>query len=269
MTALSKHLTAYLPTTSAQVARLLIYQLTREPIETVGDWLTTDWGRARIKGRIGQRHADVMEIMQRTALQVHVKKDGCVNLLVDPHIIRKGLTTGKQRRRTSKRILAPLYSAQGLEALIDGLRDADVEWELKNGLRGGVTKIIKDREWAKVSAPDPLHPNQGRQLWKITLSSQWVALTGNIALWYDPTAIVRMNNGISQAIARLLLGHDRKKWYGQKLALEEAFDQMKIPRGQARWDAKRRVRQDADGFLVYGLEIAGDHVINVQTGTDA
>ncbi|MDA8190628.1 MAG: hypothetical protein M0Z68_03905 [Gammaproteobacteria bacterium] len=268
MTAHSKYiaLTSHLPTTSALVGRLLIYQPTREPVTLTGEWITTPWGRARIKGAVGQRHADVMEIMQRTALQVHHKKDGRVDLLIDPYVVRRAMASPKQKPQSKKRspsgAAVALYSGRGLDALIDGLRDADVEWEMKGGKRGGVTKIVQAKEWAKVYAHDPLRPDDDRALWRITLSAQWVALMGDLGLWYDPSAIVHMTYAISQAAARLVLGHDRKKWYGRKLSFKAIFDQMQIPQGQPRWDAKRRIHQDAKRFAEYGLEIDGDQIVD-------
>jgi hypothetical protein len=248
--------------------------MTREPVALTGDWITTLWGRARIKGALGQRHADTMEIMQRTALQIHRKPDGRVQLLIDPYAVRRGLASPNQKPQSKKRSPkgagVAIYSAQGLDALVDDLRNADIEWERAGGTQGGVTKIIKDWDWAKVSASDPLHPNQDRRLWRITLSAQWVALMGDISLWYDPSAIVHMNYAASQAVARLVLGHDRKKWYGRRLSFREIFDQLQVPEGQPRWNARRRLHKDAELFANYGLALDGDHVIDVSDeGEDA
>ena len=265
MTVPSK-ITSYLPTTSAYASRLLIYQATREPVKMTGEWITTPWGRVRIKGALGQRHADVMEIMQRTTLQVHRKKDGRVDLLIDPYVVRRAMASPHQKPQSKKRSptgsAVALYSGRGLDILIDGLRDADVEWEMKGGERGGVTKIVQAKEWAKVYAHDPLRPDDDRALWRITLSAQWVALMGDLGLWYDPSAIVHMTYATSQAAARLVLGHDRKKWYGRRLSFKAIFDQMQIPQGQPRWDARRRIHKDAERFAEYGLEIDGDQIVD-------
>ncbi|MDA8191562.1 MAG: hypothetical protein M0Z68_08905 [Gammaproteobacteria bacterium] len=269
---LSKHVTDNLPTTSALAGRLLIYQPTREPTAKTGEWITTPWGRARVKGRLGQRHADVMEIMQRTSMQVFRAEDGRAYMLVDPYIVRRALASPNQKPQSKKRSPkgagVALYSAQGLDALIDDLRNADVEWETKGGEGGGVTKIIQTKEWAKVSARDPLNPDKDRRLWRITLSSQWAALMGSLGLWYDPTSIVHMDHAASQAVARLLLGHDRKKWHRHRYPLNAVFDHLQIPHGQPRWDAKRRIRQDAERFAEYGLGIDGDQIVDTSdTGT--
>ena len=264
MTALFKKPKQLIPTTSAQVARMLIFQSTRSPVLLTGDWVTTDWGKARIKGRLGQRHADVMEITQRTALQTFTEADGRVQILTDPYTLRRALASGKRRKRTAKKTLS-LYSSEELNILFDDLRNADVEWEINGGKRGGVTKIVNAKEWATITSLDPLNPGQERRLWKITLSAPWAALMGDIGLWYDPTAIIHMKNSISKAVARLLLGHDRKKWHQTGLLLETVLDQLKIPRGQGRWDAKRRLAEDMAGFGVYGLEISDGHIIDTRT----
>lgn len=274
MTARSKYiaLTSHLPTTSALVGRLLIYQPTREPVTLTGEWITTPWGRARIKGALGQRHADAMEIMQRTALQIHRKPDGRAQLLIDPYVVRRALASPRQKpqskKRTAKGSAVALYSGRGLDDLVDDLRNADIEWEMKGGERGGVTKIIQVKEWAKVRASDPLHRHQDRRLWRITLSAQWAVLMGDLGLWYDPSAIVHMQYAVSQAVARLLLGHDRKKWYRNEMSLEAILNQMQIPAGQARWDAKRRIRKDQASFAAYGLVIDGDRIVDKTSDAD-
>ena len=163
MTALFKKPKQLIPTTSAQVARMLIFQSTRSPVLLTGDWVTTDWGKARIKGRLGQRHADVMEITQRTALQTFTEADGRVQILTDPYTLRRALASGKRRKRTAKKTLS-LYSSEELNILFDDLRNADVEWEINGGKRGGVTKIVNAKEWATITSLDPLNPGQERRL---------------------------------------------------------------------------------------------------------
>ncbi len=197
-----------------------------------------------------------------THLQSFREPDGRIRLLVDPYQIRRRMWTGQKRRRKSARDHAttPLYSWAGLNELVDGLRNADVEWELKNGKRGGVAKVIAEMDWAKAIVPDPLHGGQ-RQLWRLTLSAPWAALLDTLGVWYDPRPIVQMKNAISQAVARHVLTHDRDGWRPDGLPVDKVLGWLGIQAtGQQRRDARRRVAQDAPGFVAYGLLVGGGFI---------
>ena len=243
-----------LPTTSAHIARLRIFQPTRSPKTTEGEWIPTPWGRARVAGALGQRHADVLEIMMKTARGSWKDPGGRLCLLIDPHKARTGLSPGGQ------------YSSTGLDRLVNDLRNADVEWEMKGGRRGGVSKIVSDQDWASVTAPDPLRPRQERRLWKITLSAPWVALLTDLGLRYDPANIVQMRHGVSQAATRVLLGHNRHYWPAAGLTIDTVLDWVGVPaHGQARWDARRRIKDDTKYVESYGLRVENGRILDTKT----
>ena len=49
------------PTSTALQARVMIYQPSQRPQERKGQWMDTGFGRCRVTGRLGQRHADIVE----------------------------------------------------------------------------------------------------------------------------------------------------------------------------------------------------------------
>lgn len=51
------------PTSTAFQARVVIYQPSKKPLERKGQWIYTSFGKCRVTGRLGQRHADIVESM--------------------------------------------------------------------------------------------------------------------------------------------------------------------------------------------------------------
>src|SRR5699024_8638613 len=80
------------PTSTALQARVMIYQPSQRPRERKGEWMETSFGRCRVTGRLGQRHADVMECVLYVAERKRELTDGGVELLVDPAKLRRTLS---------------------------------------------------------------------------------------------------------------------------------------------------------------------------------
>ncbi|ENZ8021142.1 ABC transporter ATPase, partial [Escherichia coli] len=55
------------PTSTSAQARVMLYQASQRPSLMEADWMETSFGRCRIKGRLGQRHADVVEAILHCA----------------------------------------------------------------------------------------------------------------------------------------------------------------------------------------------------------
>ena len=185
-----------LPTTPAYAARLRIFQATRRPTTQVGGWIDTRWGQSRVAGALGQRHADVMDLLMHTYIRSHHEADGRIRLLIDPYLLRRGLSTGRTRPGARKSARnrhtpTPLYSAEHLDKLIYDLSQAEVQYALKSGLHCEKYKIIEPKEWATVTMADPMHPGEFRTLWRITLSSFWVRLIDELGVRYDIPPIKR------------------------------------------------------------------------------
>ena len=225
-----------LPTAPAHAARLAIYEPTQKPGRRVGEWMQTSWGRARVEGRLGQRHADAIEACQHCAQQSYIEPDGRMRLLVDPYRVRQAI--GQH------------YSHQRLWVLLRDVMGAVVEWESTAGHRG-LGHIIDDVVESPVTARDPLS-GRSRALWRVTLGAAWVQLVGaDIALRYDPAPVAALAHGISQAAARLMLGQPG----GTRYSVETVLDHLGVGQGQGRRNARRRLAADAGGMEAAGVVV--------------
>ena len=102
------------PTSTALQARVMIYQPSQRPQERKGQWMDTVFGRCRVTGRLGQRHADIVESMLYVAERRRDVSDGGIELLVDPARLRRTLSDHQ-------------YSHDRIIKLLTDLRAATVE----------------------------------------------------------------------------------------------------------------------------------------------
>lgn len=182
---------ASMPTTTALQARLPIFQPTDRPVTTAGggEWTVTSWGRVRIAGRLGQRHADCLQALLHTALARRSTDDGSIELLVDPAAVRRTMS-------------ARGYSGLRLETLMRELRTCTIDLQapaleapwILGGLLDHVEKSPK-------TAPDPL--GGVRHLLRVRLGKPLAILLQNDLLFtYDPAPIARLRHGITKAVVR-------------------------------------------------------------------
>ena len=80
------------PTSTTLQARVMIYQPSQRPRERAGQWIDTSYGRCRVTGRLGQRHADIVESMLYVAERRREISDGGIELLIDPAKLRRMLS---------------------------------------------------------------------------------------------------------------------------------------------------------------------------------
>jgi len=237
------------PTTTATPARVRLFQPTQRPRITTGAWIQTSWGRCRVVGRLGQRHADLLEAMLFVAERSRETDDGAIELLVDPARVRRTLS---DRRHSLGRIREWLRE----------LRSATIEIEsphlpAEERLLGG---LIDHVEPSPMTRHNPLSGGK-RHLWRVRLGKPLVELMKrDLLLWYDPAPLARLRYGISQAVARHVLTHSRPPAKGWKLD-----GLIKVVCGvlgsQARRDARRRIRKDEDGLSAAGVVLDGERVV--------
>jgi hypothetical protein len=239
------------PTTTTIPARVRIFQPSQRPTARRGDWIETAWGRVRVSGRLGQRHADIYEAIRHTALDSRAR-DGQTDLLVDPARVR--------------RVLGQHYSYSTLWRLLDEIMQAVVEIDTP-GVRG-LGYLIDSVTESKKRARDPLTGGE-RTLWVVRLGLAARALDErDLPLHYDPAPVARLQHGISQAVARHVLTHKtepRGGWSIDGLIIAVAGEIGE----QAMRDARRRVRADAAGLAELGVEIDGDRVRRVLERPDS
>jgi hypothetical protein len=230
------------PTTTVTPARVRLFQPSQRPVARRGEWIETPWGRVRVSGRLGQRHADIYEAIRHTALDSR-ERDSQTDLLVDPARVR--------------RALGQHYSYSTLWRLLDEIMQAVVEIDAPSvrGLGHLIDSVVESKRRVR----DPLTGGE-RTLWVVRLGLAARALDQHdIPLYHNPAPVARLQHGISQAVARHVLSHKsepRGGWVLDGIIVAVAGE----IKGQAMADARRRVRSDAAGLAELGIEIDGDRV---------
>lgn len=222
-------------------ARIRLFQPLQRPKIRTSEWLETSWGKCRVHGRLGQRHADLIEATQYCAEVLREEDSGTVRLLVDPARVRRVMSDGN-------------YSLQQIWSLFRDMIAAVIEIDtpaLK--LMGG---LIDSVEYTKKETRfDPLTGGQ-RRLWTVRLGKAWTELMRrDRVICYDPSPIIRLEHGISQAIARFLFTHSLSSQPngGWKLDGLIAVLAGELSNQQLR-DARRWLREDSSKLNSLGIE---------------
>ncbi len=235
------------PSTTAHQSRLQLFQPTRRPdrIERV---INTEWGWAKVVGKIGQGHADIMEaICWHTENSPIIQETGQLHLLVDPYRVRVTIGGGKA------------CSGDTLNRMIDDLKEVTITLEIKAQqlkVCGGILTRINQ---SSVTRINPL-TGQQRFLWDVTLDSAFASLlSDDLKLRYDPAALVKMETGVSQAIARHIFTHRSQPcggWYLDTLIrlVGAGGDSVSIR------NRRREVRKDIENLRAVGIIVAKDRV---------
>lgn len=233
------------PTSTALQARVLLYQPTQRPRERQGDWIETKHGRCRVIGRLGQRHADVIEAIMYVAEREREVSDGGIELLVDPAKVRRTLSDHN-------------YSLSRIQALLRDLRSATVEIitpELEDTGERIIGGLIDHVVPSHKTRHNPLTGGQ-RNLWRVRLGIALVMLLEHdLRLYYSPSPIARLRHGVSQAVARHVLTHKHDPnggWHTDTL-LRAVYGQnvtsMELRNG------RRRLKDDIEGLRAVGIEL--------------
>lgn len=184
-----------IPTSTAHQARLQLYQPTRRPVwqERV---ITTPWGQARVRGKIGQVHADIIEAICRHSEDHRmVEATGHLQMLVDPYKVRVSVGGGSA------------YSNDTLWRMLTELREVSITLEVPSkGIKvlGGVLDRVEESPATRLNKLT----GKPRQLWRVTFDPAFAAmLTDDLRLYYDPAPLAKIETGVAQAIARHILTH--------------------------------------------------------------
>jgi hypothetical protein len=225
-----------------------------------------------VDGRLGQRHADLLEAIQYCAERLREEDGGTIRLLVDPAKIRRIMSDDG-------------YSEEQLWKLLKEMRECTIEIDTPTmRLMGGVIESAAKAKHATARnpfatrfVPTPSPPalrsssgkrrkgvvvatDRARKLWVIRLGLGWTELMRlDLPLHYDPSPVAHLQSGISQAVARHILTHSHAPnggWTIDGLLSAVAGDL----RGQALRDARRWLHKDALGLAEIGIVVAGDRV---------
>ncbi|MGK9064606.1 hypothetical protein [Stutzerimonas chloritidismutans] len=234
------------PTSTVLQARVMIYQPSQRPRELAGQWMDTCFGRCRVTGRLGQRHADIVESMLYVAERRREISDGGIELLIDPARLRRMLSDHQ-------------YSHDRIKKLLTDLRAATVEIvtpELECSGERIIGGLIDHVIPSPMTRRDPLTGGV-RHLWRVRLGVALVMLLErDLSLYYPPGPIARLQHGISQALARHVLTHKQHPAGGWHLdTLIRAVGGGAVDSMMLR-NYRRRLKEDAAGLIEVGIELA-------------
>ncbi len=235
------------PTSTVFQARVVIYQPSKKPLERKGQWIYTSFGKCRVTGRLGQRHADIVESMLFVAERKRDIDDGGIELLVDLAKLRKVLSDNQ-------------YSGGRLNKLLLELKAATVEIVVpqleQNGDGGRIIGGLIDHV-----IPSPMtryNPLTGgvRRLWKVRLGIALVMLLErDLYLYHQPALIVRLKHGISQAVARHVLTHSNNPsggWHLDTLLIAVSGNDISA---KTMSNYRTRIKDDIESLRVIGVDI--------------
>lgn len=245
------------PTSTALQARVLLFQASQRPRYRRGEWLRTQYGRCRVTGRLGQRHADVLDNMMYVAERRRDTEDGCIEILVDPAALRRNLSDSQ-------------YSYEGIQDLLADLRGAVIEIVTPEMEQTG-DRIIGGLIDYSVPSPmtrhDPLNGGE-RHLWRVRLGMGLIMLLDrDLHLYYKPAPIARLQHGVSQAVARHVLTHKHDPaggWHVDTLLRTVCGEDAS---SSTMRNGRHRLRQDTEGLAALGIELTADK--RIKRATDA
>lgn len=237
------------PTSTALQARVMIYQPSQRPQERTGQWMDTGFGRCRVTGRLGQRHADIVESMLYVAERRREISDGGVELLVDPAKLRRTLSDHQ-------------YSHGRIKKLLIDLRAATVEIVTPELERSGdriIGGLIDHVIPSPMTRRDPLTGGE-RRLWRVRLGVALVMLLErDLSLYYPPAPISRLQHGVSQALARHVLTHKHDPaggWHLDTLIRAVSADEVS---SKMMCNCRYRLKEDAERLREMGIEIDAEN----------
>lgn len=230
-----------------------LFEATRSPRDRAGDeWIEINrsWGRCQVKGKLGQRHADLLEAILYYA-EAQREVGGGIEILVDPHKIRAAMSSSRYSYEHINDLIADM-TAVVIKIYLAGDNDPIV---------GGI--IDHKRPSKKFLRPDPrsgtiVASDDERAMWEVRLGVAMVELLKrDLPRYYDPAPLARLRYAVSQAVARHVLSHHKSPAGGWKLdtLIGAACGDLA---GQALRDARRRIRADADGLRAAGVEVDPD-----------
>lgn len=239
------------PASTLHQGRLRIFQPTRRPV-MLEEVFCTPWGKVRIKGALGQAHADGIEAIQHVGREPTLLPDGRISLLVDQAEVRR---IARQDGGSLRRVADDLM--QGLVEIIEPAPLACL-----GHLIDHIDYRPRGADGAFIMAPNPLDGGQ-RHLWRVELGKALCRLLeADLWLYQDPGPIAALRHGISQAVARHVLGHKtepRGGWILDSLIHAVAGDLA----DQALRNRRREVHCDADALLEVGILIEDGRVRRV------
>lgn len=237
------------PTSTVTPARVRVFQATKVPVATTAETIiTTAWGTCTVEGRLGQRHADLVESILYLQEKRKDNKDGTFGVRVDPYKLRQCL--GKQ------------YSHEQLSVLLKEIRKVVITIETpKFKIMGGI--IDSTSESKSKDAATVMNPLTGQRRHKLVVKFSapfCEMLKLDVPLFYNPKPLCRLTKGISKAVARHILTHQHAPQGGWKLD-----DVIRVVAGDIKKtdvrNHRRSIKADAAVLAEAGISIINGRLI--------
>lgn len=267
--------TKSIPTAFAHEARLRIFQPTRRPSapQQVAR-IATSHGHISIEHRavqrgagdsfdvraLGQAHADLLDAMRATALHAATDGAGRLVMLVDP--------------AKAKRAGGFKCSTAALRMLLDDMLGAVIEIHEPQHLRArghliDTVRIAEAGDGEAIALPCNLsrtqkHASRGaRYLWAVTMGDVGMQLIArDMGLHYPLDKVVSLQTGISQAVARWMLGHSRAHQPNGGWFVDTVINAVSGPiSGEDLRNRRRELRRDAAALAEMGILLNADRVV--------
>ena len=243
-----------LPTTTFLLCRLPVFSPTQRPQERDGKaWFPTPWGKAKVKGRLGQRHADVLAALMSRGAAAQIPDGGIAVSVAVADVCR-----------------AARVSSGQLDVLLRQLRKAEIEIdapataarEAFTGTGGIIDHFSRATRahhgTANLKGQDE---NGGAKVLELRLGKFFVALWRNDFALYQPSgelaAIQGLTSGVSQAVARFCKTHSTQPkggWRVDTVLRAVAGEHLE---GSKLRDARRALRRDAEALRWnFGIVVA-------------
>lgn len=244
------------PTSTVHQSRVQLFAPARRPVDEIRQ-VETPWGTATIKGRLGQGHADVLEAMCHFATAWRKNEsDSTIELLVDKYQVRKSAAGGKAG------------SGEQLDRVIQDLLDVSVDLKVTIAreilrVKGHLVEEVAWSEKKRIPSKGKIGFGRQRNVARPYLVVRFgrvasALLETDLRLYYDPTPIARLRHGVSQAIARHVLGHKDQPRGGWKL--DRLFKAVGADDPKKLANRRREVRRDTPGLLALGIVVADERV---------
>ena len=244
---------------AAHEARLNIFDPTRRPVpDKKIKKIETSWGKIERLAPFGagQGHADLLDAIlfcsERKTFECNGRR---LKLLVDPARVRKiaNITSGQQFKDISFEI----------QSIVIGIAEPKEYWSIGHLIDN--IAPAKKKDGTLLKRENPLKPGDERGLWRVDVGQTLLTLMGeDILRTYDPRPISRLDFGISQAVARLLLSHDGEEPNGG-WTIDGLIQSVAGKLDQASMRNRRReIRIDGERLLEIGFRIENDRVHKVK-----
>jgi len=204
-------------------------------------------GTIKVKGKLGQNHKDILELIKHTHIKFGYTQDGRLAFLLDSYQIRKALAGGKGE-----------YSHKTFWSFLQDLIQTYVEIDTPTFKVAG--NFLAHAVESKIEVA---HSKTGkpRKLLRIEFSKLGTTLIENdIKLFYDPIPIAKLSHGVSKALARYCLSHKNQPNGGWKIDILLKVILGKDAKPQAIKDAKRFLKKDIEQLKKCGIYIENGRV---------